>query len=372
VIRNVILDWSGTLVDDLVPVWAATNHVLQRAGKPAMSLEEFRAEFCLPFLRFYERHVPDIPLPQLERWFHEHFGQEQDAVAALPHARDFLQFCRQVGLRAFVLSTVKREYFEVQATRTGLARWLDGAYVEAWDKRQWIGRLLAEQAANPAETVFVGDMQHDVESARHGGVGACAVLTGYNTLEQLRAAQPDLIVEHLGELQEYLETYQFAWPPPDRALCGQGPVVTVGALVFNERDEVLLVRTPKWSNRWGIPGGKVRWGEACEEALRRELREETGLEVAAIQLVEVQDCIGPSEFYRPAHFLLLTYTCRVAGSDEVRLNGEARAWRWVPLQQALAEDLNEPSRRLVQTVLASGPGRAGTFRPKPLPEPAKL
>ncbi len=44
-------------------------------------------------------------------------------------------------------------------------------------------------------------MEHDIETAKHGGVHSCAVLTGYNTLEQLRAAKPDLIVEHLGELR---------------------------------------------------------------------------------------------------------------------------------------------------------------------------
>lgn len=349
-IRNVILDWSGTLVDDLEAVWEATNHVLRRAGRTQMDLETFRAEFCLPFVRFYERHVPEVPLSQLEHWFHEHFGRAQERVTALPHAEGFLKFCRRAGVRTFVLSTVKREYFEVQARQTGLATWLDGAYVEAWDKRLWIGRLLSEQQAVPAETLFVGDMQHDIETARHGGVGACAVLTGYNTLPQLQAAGPDLIVEHLGELEEYLDQYQFAWPPPAAGSVARGPVVTVGAAVFNEQDEVLLVRTAKWSGRWGIPGGKVRRQERCEEALRRELREETGLEVSGIRFVGVQDCIEPEEFYRPAHFVLLCYSCRVAGRPQVRLNGESQAWKWLPLPAALEEDLNEPSRRLLHTL----------------------
>jgi len=368
VIRNVILDWSGTLVDDLEAVWEATNHVLRRAGRSEMDLETFRAEFCLPFVRFYERHVPEVPLAQLERWFHEHFGRAQERVVALPHAREFLRFCREAGLRTFVLSTVKREYFEVQARQTGLERWLDAAYVEAWDKRLWIGRLLSEQQAAAGETLFVGDMQHDIETARHGGVGACAVLTGYNTLPQLQAAKPDLIVEHLGELEEYLELFQFAWPPPAAFSAARGPVVTVGAAVFNERDEVLLVRTAKWSGRWGIPGGKVRRQERCEEALRRELREETGLEVSGIRLVGVQDCIRPEEFYRPAHFVLLCYTCRVVGRPQVRLNGESQAWKWLPLQAALEEDLNEPSRRLLQALWQRSTADADPMDRSPLAE----
>ena len=93
-IRNIIFDWSGTLVDDLPAVWEATNYVLTQSQRPEMSLEQFRAEFCLPFTIFYDRHVPHIPLPQLETWFHSRFREVQESVCALPHAREFLEFCR--------------------------------------------------------------------------------------------------------------------------------------------------------------------------------------------------------------------------------------------------------------------------------------
>ena len=72
-IRNIIFDWSGTLVDDLPAVLRATNHVFVSAGKPELSLDQFRAEFCLPFQPFYDRHLPGVPMAQLEQWFHERF-----------------------------------------------------------------------------------------------------------------------------------------------------------------------------------------------------------------------------------------------------------------------------------------------------------
>jgi ADP-ribose pyrophosphatase YjhB (NUDIX family) len=126
----------------------------------------------------------------------------------------------------------------------------------------------------------------------------------------------------------------------------------VGALIADDAGNVLLVRTHKWSNLWGIPGGKVRYGEPCEAALRRELKEETNLDVTDIAFVLVQDCIHSKEFYRDAHFVLLNYTCRVAGDADVRLNDEAREFRWLSPAEARALPLNQPTRVLLETVTA--------------------
>ncbi len=362
-IRNIIFDWSGTLVDDLPAVWKATNYVLAQAQRDEMSLDQFRAEFCLPFTIFYDRHVPHIPLPQLETWFHSHFRQVQDSVCELPHAREFLEFCRANGLRTFLLSTVHRDHFAVQAAVTGFDKYLEQPYVNVWDKRKKIHEILKTHQLDPAETLFIGDMQHDIETARHGGVHSCGVLTGYNTLEQLRAAKPDLIVEHLNELREILEQNDLNLKPGPHLDQNRAPVVTVGALIFNAADQVLIIRTHKWSNLWGIPGGKIKWGETSTDALRRELKEETNLEVSGIEFVLVQDCIHSKEFYRDAHFVLLNYICTCEGDAEVKLNDEAREFKWLTLEEAWELPLNEPTRRLLLAVQQRGqkPRKKGHF-----------
>ncbi len=351
VIRNIIFDWSGTLVDDLPAVWKASNYVLTQARRPAMTLEEFRAEFCLPFTLFYDKHVPHVPLPQLETWFHRSFRKEQDSVSALPHAREFLEFCRARKLRTFLLSTVHRDHFNTQNARTGFGDYLDKVYISVWDKRKKIHEILTENGLRAEETLFVGDMQHDIETARHGGIHSCAVLTGYNTLVQLRRAKPDLVVEHLGELGEILEQNGLHLRHPTKKFEeSHAPQATVGGLIFNRAGQVLMIRTHKWSDLWGIPGGKIKWGESSVAALRREIKEETGLAVTDIEFVLAQDCIHSKEFYRDAHFVLLNYTCRCAGRPRVKLNDEAREFRWVTLEQALALPLNRPTRTLVLAV----------------------
>ena len=118
-----------------------------------------------------------------------------------------------------------------------------------------------------------------------------------------------------------------------------------------------MIRTHKWSDLWGIPGGKVKWGEPSTEALRRELKEETGLDITDIEFALVQDCIHSKEFYRDAHFVLLNYTCRCAGAADVKLNDEAREFRWVSVEQALTMPINQPTRKLLLAVAAGHQNR---------------
>jgi phosphoglycolate phosphatase len=252
----------------------------------------------------------------------------------------------------------------VQSGRTGFRQYLNLTYLEARDKRAKIHEILEENKLAAAETLFIGDMQHDIETARHGGIHSCAVLTGYNTLEQLRAVQPDLIVEHLGELREILEQNGLDLKPPAKKFEeAHPPVATVGALIFNEADEVLMIRTQKWSNLWGIPGGKVKWGESSVDALRREIKEETNLDITDVEFALAQDCIHSKEFYRDAHFVLLNYTCQCVGKPRVKLNDEAREFGWVKLEQAQAMPINTPTRNLLEAVARMGQGTEKLRRP---------
>jgi phosphoglycolate phosphatase len=128
------------------------------------------------------------------------------------------------------------------------------------------------------------------------------------------------------------------------------PIPTVGAMILDSHKRVLMIRTHKWSDLWGIPGGKIKYGERSEDALRREIKEETNLDITKIEFILVQDCIGSKEFYREAHFILLNYMCRALNPEEVCLNDEAEEFQWLTFQECFTLDLNRPTRILLDAI----------------------
>lgn len=204
VIRNIILDWSGTLVNDLPPVWRTTNFVFETFGLPPLTLEQFRREFCLPVSRFYAQRLPQVPMRLLEEVFIGFYAQLRDEILPLPHTEAFLRFCADRAMPVFVASSADVETYSLQMNRFGLAGYVTRPYLAIPDKTEQIHRILADNALAPGETLFVGDMEHDIAAGKAGGVRTCAVLTGYNHPEKLRAMQPDWVCEHLGELQQRL------------------------------------------------------------------------------------------------------------------------------------------------------------------------
>ena len=112
------------------------------------------------------------------------------------------------------------------------------------------------------------------------------------------------------------------------------PVAGVGGILL-DGDRVLLVRRgrPPQQGLWSIPGGAVELGESLAEAVAREVREETGLEVRAVELVEVfervlRDGEGRVEY----HYVLMDYFCEIEGGT-LQAGDDAAEARWTPLDR---------------------------------------
>lgn len=129
----------------------------------------------------------------------------------------------------------------------------------------------------------------------------------------------------------------------------QVPVLGVAAVIWNDRRQLLLIRRTKEPRKgqWSLPGGKVEFGENIEDALRREIREETGLEVALLGLAGVAETILDATAGAPdAHFILIDYSARLVSGEAVAASDAADA-TWFTQEQAAALPLWSETRRII-------------------------
>lgn len=137
----------------------------------------------------------------------------------------------------------------------------------------------------------------------------------------------------------------------DLALVQNYPEATVGALIVNGKGEILLVRSYKWGTKYTVPGGHIELGERSETAVKRETREEVGLEAEPVRLLLVQEAIYPADYIKHEHYIFLDYLCRT-NSSEVKLDEkEIQEYVWTTPSDALQLELESFTRNLVEAYM---------------------
>jgi len=125
------------------------------------------------------------------------------------------------------------------------------------------------------------------------------------------------------------------------------PEPTVGVLIFNQEGKIFLMTSPKWQGKYSLPGGHIELGETMEDTAKREIKEETGLDIFDIQFLMVQECIFSEEFYKKKHFVFLDYVAKVKNTNVVLDGREGTEYVWVTIDEVLKLPLNPYTKNTI-------------------------
>ena len=131
------------------------------------------------------------------------------------------------------------------------------------------------------------------------------------------------------------------------------PVVGVGGVVIRDGRALLIKRgSAPLKDQWSIPGGTLELGESIQEGVRRELLEETGIEVRVGELIEVFDRIFRDDAGKiQYHFVIVDFLCE-AISGEARAASDETDVAWVNEEDLWNYKLTEAATRVIRKAFA--------------------
>lgn len=127
----------------------------------------------------------------------------------------------------------------------------------------------------------------------------------------------------------------------------QFPEPIAGGFILNDKNQLFLMKSHKWNGRYIPPGGHVEVGETLEEALIREVKEETNMDITDIKLIKYFEFINKDQFHTKRHFIFFNFSARATTTD-VRLNDEAEEYVWVDLDTAPTLPLVDEARKAIE------------------------
>jgi mutator protein MutT len=135
------------------------------------------------------------------------------------------------------------------------------------------------------------------------------------------------------------------------------PVVGIGAVIVKDGKALIVKRAhDPYKGQWSIPGGRVELGETLAEAVRREMREETGLEVSVGALIEVFERVERQDGRIRYHFVIVDYLCTCVGGS-LCAGDDAVDAVWVTSEELEAYRVSESAVTVIRKALStSWPG----------------
>lgn len=212
--KNVIFDLDGTLLNTIDDLADAGNWVCRRHGWPTHTVEDFKYFVGNGMARLAERfspadqHTPEGIQAILEEFMPYYNAHKEDKTAPYPGIRELLERLKGEGIAMAVLSNKAHSLVPgiIEGYFPGVFRYIQGAVEGAPTKPDptLLRRLMEEMGAAPTDTLFVGDSNVDIRTAKNGDLVSCGVLWGFRSRAELEKEGADFIVESTRALAELI------------------------------------------------------------------------------------------------------------------------------------------------------------------------
>ncbi|GHA10700.1 HAD family hydrolase [Streptomyces echinoruber] len=210
---HIVWDWNGTLFHDNEAIIGATNAAFAELGLQPLTLEQYRALYCVPVPKFYERLLGRLPTDAewqvMDEVFHRYYAEHRDRCRLTDGAVELLADWRSAGRSQSILSMYMHDELVPLVRGFGIEPHfvrIDGRIGPSGGSKaeHMVRHLQALAGVDPARTVVIGDAADDAVAARHAGAQAVLYTGGSHSrasLEGVGVPVVDTLAEAVAEAQ---------------------------------------------------------------------------------------------------------------------------------------------------------------------------
>lgn len=209
-IKTVIWDWNGTLLDDLDLSLNSVNILLEERNLPLLTEEKYKSIFTFPVIEYYkaagfdfDKEPFEVPAKQYVRIYRDGVS----SVRLFPDVVDTLTYLKEKGYRLLVLSAMRDDNLKLMIEYAGITNFFDGIFGikdnYAREKISLGKQLVNDLNLNPSECLMIGDTLHDAEVSEHCGFN-CMLYSGGHVSRRRLETKNLIIIDKLQELKNIL------------------------------------------------------------------------------------------------------------------------------------------------------------------------
>ena len=209
-IKTVIWDWNGTLLDDLDLSLNSVNILLEERNLPLLTEEKYKSIFTFPVIEYYkaagfdfDKEPFEVPAKQYVRIYRDGVS----SVRLFPDVVDTLTYLKEKGYRLLVLSAMRDDNLKLMIEYAGITNFFDGIFGikdnYAREKISLGKQLVNDLNLNPSECLMIGDTLHDAEVSEHCGFN-CMLYSGGHVSRWRLETKNLRIIDKLQELKNIL------------------------------------------------------------------------------------------------------------------------------------------------------------------------
>jgi phosphoglycolate phosphatase-like HAD superfamily hydrolase len=204
-IKAIIFDWSGVLSNDWEASFATENEVLETRGHRRLSKKEYKKLFELPWTNFYKKLGLKVDIEEEYALWDKICPKHSSKLKPVPRAKKTLQWLKKQKIKTIILSAHNKKLILQEIKQYGFQGLINEINASNNDKREKIQELIEKNEIEKESTIYVGDMRHDIETARLAGIKSVAVPSKYETRKSLEKENPDFIIKSVAELPKLIK-----------------------------------------------------------------------------------------------------------------------------------------------------------------------